>query len=566
MPHRAAIAQSALFGFAQRYKKPNGVWAFRFLWGRIVALFTTLVLIVWMALAGFVYFYFKYYRDYEEMTVGKAFAMPFDRVGHVRMVGDYNIKKAREYMELKQPEKAFKSLQVGVARSPKNLDGKMLLALFYVLGFNRYDYAIQALDSGFPEAKENPEYVSMYIKIMLEQAEDRKLVNVCTRLLEMGVNNRESRLNIAMALATVYALHGSYAKSNEYLQKYGLDKSAPGLVRIAKNYWEQGLRDDAINTLKNNINVVNDKESIYSLLMSFYNIMGDYDTARQYAVLRSIENPLSVRQRVDYLKLLSKSGDKADAAKQIEVVFDQYKNDSKSLMYVANFAAVEGNIDLMRRIYDTALQRNYPIAPFCLLYLETMLSLGDYKGAAAFSEDIMHEKPLWSKRYEDVLNCLRAVAYYASGNPNMSEILINEVLKRGTVPVKTIIATSRRLEALGATNLAYKMLDGAVEKEPRHQLALTRLVQLEIKIGNSSDLDKNILKLLQMRRPPKELIEDARENLGSDKFIFANDREKIIHEIVMLVNREGSDKFLSHMGDDLDGEVTSTVITDTVSN
>ena len=181
----------------------------------------------------------------------------------------------------------------------------------------------------------------------------------------------------------------------------------------------------------------------------------------------------------------------------------------------------------MRRIYDTALQRNYPIAPFCLLYLEAMLSMGDYKKAAKFVDDIMYEKPLWAKRYDDVLNCLRTVSYYASGNTNMAEIILQEVMKRNTVPVKALVATARRLDNLGATFLAYRLLESAVNKDPRHQLALTRLVQMDIKIGNSTNLDKNILKLLQMRRPPRELIEGAQKNLGSDRFIFAKDREKI---------------------------------------
>lgn len=549
---------SALFGLAYRCRKPDGTWIFKFRWGRICALTISFVFLAWFALSLFIYIMFRYVKEYDEMTFAKAVVMPFNRAKHNAMVGDYNIRKAKELMQAGDGLGAIKNLHAGVGRSPGNLEGKKMLAWIYSLR-GQNDYAIQALDSGFPNARENPEYVILYVKILLEQAEDKKLVGVASKLLEMGIKNDEARLNLAMALATVYALHGSYTKSNEIMRKYGLDKSSPGLVRMAKNLWEQGHRDEAIELLKDNLPKVRDKESVYSLLMSFYNLQKDYDTARQYAVLRAIENPFSVKQKVDYLKLLSKSGEKDKAAQQIESIFEQYKNDPKSLIYIANFAAVEGNLDLMRRIYDTALQRNYPIAPFCLLYLEAMLSMGDYKKAAKFVDDIMYEKPLWAKRYDDVLNCLRTVSYYASGNTNMAEIILQEVMKRNTVPVKALVATARRLDNLGATFLAYRLLESAVNKDPRHQLALTRLVQMDIKIGNSTNLDKNILKLLQMRRPPRELIEGAQKNLGSDRFIFAKDREKIMKEIVLLVTREGGDNLITESDEELEESVTGSI-------
>ncbi len=559
MPKKDAVAYNALFGFAQSYKKPNGQWAFKFLWGRIFALLAAVAVSVWLLLSLAIYMLFKYTREYDEMTFAQAVVMPFKRAEHARMVGDFHIKKAKELLEQGKRSEAFKMVSMGVRRSPKNLDGKLMLAWFYIFGMNRYDYAILALDSGFPEAKEHAEYIKLYIKVLMEQSEDEKLVRLATKLLNMGVKNDECRLNLAMALATVYALHGNYEKSSEYLKEYGLDASTPGMIREAKNYWEQGLREEAVEYLKGKIPAARNKEAVYAMLMSFYNIMEDYDSARQYAVLRSIESPLSVKQRVDYLKLLSKSGEKQNAANQIELVFEQYKNDPKSLIYIANFAAVEGNLGLMKRIYDTALRRNYPIAPFCLLYLEAMLSLGDFKSAAAFAEEIMREKPLWSKRYEDVLKCLRAVAYYATDSLPMAEVLLDEVVKKDQVPVKTLIATARRLDKLGGTMLAYKLLNAAVNKDPKHLLALTRLVQMDIRIGNSTNLSQNVSRLLKMRRPPRELIADAQQNLNSDKFIFAQNRDAIMNEITVLVTRSNSNNAFSTFGEDLDGDVSQGV-------
>ena len=88
--------------------------------------------------------------------------------------------------------------------------------------------------------------------------------------------------------------------------------------------------------------------------------------------------------------------------------------------------------------------------------------------------------------------------------------------------------------------MAQKLLEDAVERFPRHQLALTRLVQLDIKQGNSTNLDKHIVRLLSMRRPPRDLVLEARKSLASDRFIFTNNREKIMKEIDTLIDNNNA--------------------------
>ena len=99
----------------------------------------------------------------------------------------------------------------------------------------------------------------------------------------------------------------------------------------------------------------------------------------------------------------------------------------------------------------------------------------------------------------------------------------------------------------GKTALAQKLLENAVERFPRHQLALTRLVQLDIRQGNSTNLDKHIVRLLGMRRPPRELVVDARKSLGSDRFIFTNNREKIMKEIDTLIDVKNAGALSDYM-------------------
>ena len=118
--------------------------------------------------------------------------------------------------------------------------------------------------------------------------------------------------------------------------------------------------------------------------------------------------------------------------------------------------------------------------------------------------------------------------------------MLSEILKRSKVSPKVLVATARRFDSLGAPLIANKILDDAVNKYPRHQMALIRLVQNEIAIGDSSNLDRHVLNLLKMRRPPRNLITDVFNSLSSDKFIFVKNRGKILDEIELLKNNNST--------------------------
>lgn len=533
---------SIFFGVFNRVRLPNGNWVVRIVWSRLLALFAFVVFALWLFLTLAIYAFFKFARDYDEMSVSQAITYPFDRSALRMTIGDYNIKKAEEYIKERKWREAYMNLAFGVGRSPKNIRGVLLLSEFYLSpGFKRPDLALLTLEKSLIYAKDDTQYIRLYMRTLIDQSEDRRLINVAEKLLKSGdLKNKEVIAYFAMSVSSIYALHGNFAKSKEFLEKYGLDKTLPGILRLSKNEWEQGKREEAIKIIADNFDYAQSKEPLYALLVNYYTAMRDFDKARQYSMLRSIENPFSIEQRIEYINLQNKTGDKAAVKDAVDNIFKQYSSDFNSMLLLGNYAADNGDIALMRRIYDNAIANNFQVGAFCLLLLETMLTNGDYKDAVNFSEEILKEKPVWIKRYEDVVSCLRAISYYATGNINMADILLKDVLSRNTATPRVLVATARRIEGLGGTPFAQKLLENAVERFPRHQLALTRLVQLDIKQGNSTNLDKHIVRLISMRRPPRELVLDAKKNLASDRFIFTNNREKIMKEIDTLIDNKNA--------------------------
>ncbi len=533
---------SSFFGILRRVRQPNGVWVLRIVWHRLLVLFTFIAVFLYLLFAVLIYAYFKYAMEYSDMTFFKALAYPFDRSALRVTIGNYNIKQAEECIKERKWREAYKNLEFGVRRSPKNVRGVMLLAEFYISPiFKRPDMALGILERSLVYAKEDTQYVRLYMRTLIDLSEDRRLIDVGEKLLADGnIKNKEVVAYLAMSVSSIYAMHGNFDKSKEFLVKYGLDKTLPGIMRLSKNEWEQGKRDEAIKVIADNFNYAQNKESLYALLVSYYTQMGDFEKARQYSMLRSIENPFSIEQRIEYINLQAKSGDKEGVKEAIESMMKQYSADYNAMLLMGNYAADNGDITLMRRIYDNAVKNDFQLGAFSLLLIEAMIANRDYKAAVSFTDKILNEKPVWIKRYDDVLGCLRAICYYATGNVNMADILINDVLNRGTATPRMLVATARRIDMLGGTAMAQKLLEDAVERFPRHQLALTRLVQLDIKQGNSTNLDKHIVRLLSMRRPPRDLVLEARKSLASDRFIFTNNREKIMKEIDTLIDNNNA--------------------------
>ena len=544
----SAEAQPVLFGLMSRVRK-NNKWSFRVNWGRIAILIAVLALLAWTAVSATIYFVFKYSKGFDDMTVYDAAVAPFDMKAHREKVGNYNIEKALNILKsgkMSDFNEAFMNLAMGINRAPKNVEGRLQLSRIYV-AMGRPDIAIQKLEQGIMYSKDNLDFIRLYMRLLLDRMEDTKIIAVGEKLLAGGkgveVENQQVRAYIAMSMSSVYAMHGNYKKSEEYLKKYGLEKSLPGILRLSKNQWEMGNRDEAIKIIKDNFQYPSEKNPMYALLVNYYTAMGDIETARRYSVLRQAEDPFSATQKLELIRLLEKSGDAQSLSKMLDEYFELNKGNNVAMIHLANYAADKGDIKMMRKIYDNAIRQAFPSGTYCLLLLETMITNGDYAGAVKFSEDILKGKPSWTKRYEDVLSAIRSIAYYATGNANMSNILLYDVLKRSRISPKVLVATARRYDRLNAPMVAHSILEHAVNKFPRYQMALIRLVQNEIKIGDSTNIDKHILRLLQMRRPPRELITDVFNSLSSDRFIFVRDRKKILDEIESLKANNSSESF-----------------------
>jgi len=541
MPKKSRASSSkpkrntVLLGLALRQRAPSGKWRIRFLWGRIFGLFAALIVLGYLLGITALYIYFKERRNYSDLSFKQAFTIPFDYDSFKVKRGDYEVEQAIKFMEEGDFRQAYLFLIAGVAHSPGNLKGRMLLAEFNLMANKSPESAIEALRGGIPYAQNNVEYLKRYIQLLLKYQLDFEVMEVTEKLLANNPDE-DTQTFLALAAATAHFYRGNFDEAEDYIRTYNLDDQLEGTLLSARVSWERGQRQAAISKLEFSIGKFISDEPIYAQLSTFYRSLEDYEKARQYAVLRGVNAPLSVAPRIDYLHSLDKTEKREEADREAEAILKQFNNDEKSLLSLANYGTESGRVDLARRIYEQALENDFNVAPFALLLIEAHITSGDYQGAINFTEQLSNESPEWLEREKPVFNSLRAVAYYGVGNEDLSDIYLNQFLKDSKVRVETLMAVSRRYIKLGGKEQARKILVKAVKDNESNQVALSKLIELEIDMGNSAQLGDYLKSLLQMRRPSVELLEKAYRSLGSDRFIFTKNREALLIELDTILN------------------------------
>ena len=111
------------------------------------------------------------------------------------------------------------------------------------------------------------------------------------------------------------------------------------------------------------------------------------------------------------------------------------------------------------------------------------------------------------------------------------QIYLQNFLTADDVRVQTFLAVARRLENIDRPHEAQRVLSTAYRRNPGNQSALTELIRLEIALGNSNEVPHLLRRLLAMRRPSTTVIAQAYRELGSDRFIFATDRQALLLEL-----------------------------------
>jgi tetratricopeptide (TPR) repeat protein len=184
------------------------------------------------------------------------------------------------------------------------------------------------------------------------------------------------------------------------------------------------------------------------------------------------------------------------------------------------------------------LEKDYALENFALTLVEAHISIKDYEGAVDFSEELIQENPKWLKDQWSIFSSLRALAFYGLNRPDLGDIYIEEFLSEPNLTSDILVAVATRFTNNQMYQQAQRILNLAYSNDENNQRVLNNLIKVNLELGMTQDLGDQIKKLLQTRRPDKELLKEAYNRLGSDLFIFTKNRNAILMELGAILREQ----------------------------
>jgi predicted Zn-dependent protease len=529
--------RSILLGFVIQRKGIDGRMEISVRWGRLIGTFALLAVLGWFTLAGALYFHFKYNKEFDQVSYTKMLTLlPFGLETHRVEMGNYHIERGLSEIKEGNYRDALRLLRLGVSRSPANLEGRRVLAEFYEIALKRHDIAVDQLLKGIELGGiQDGEYLKATLRVLLRYQMDEDIQNLANKYLPEEPELTDINRTLAFGAANANYLRGNYDLAEDYIIDYKLLESLEGVLLSAQISWDRGSKIAAMTKMEYSIEKFPNSEPLLMQLSRYHRELGEIEEARRYAILRNVSDPLSAAPRLELLYIYNKSEDFEREQIETQRMLQQFRNDEPALQSLANFAADTGNIELARRTYEEALENEFAIDAFALLLIEAHLVDKDYQGALDFSEELLKERPDWLTLRWAIFSSLRAVASYGINRPDLGEIYLQDFIDEASNQAQTYMAVSRRFTDIDRVQQARTILTLAYQKAPTNQKILSELIRSELSLGNTENLSRLLSRYLQMRRPQIELLTEAYNKLGSDRFIFTPDRQSLLLQLSAIL-------------------------------
>ena len=529
-----------LFGLATQKERPNGGIRVSIHWGRIILVLLALSVIGWISATSALYVYLKHVQDFE--TVHFTDALLLQRSELRRKMGDQQIETSIAHIKDGKYNDAFRLLHFGVARSPGNLEGRKLIAEFYELAMKRPDIAADFLLKGLEYGgSEDIEYVKRLLQLLLRNQMDEEIQQIADEHLPEEPKLTDFNRTLALGATNASYQQGKYDLAEDYLINYNLLESVEGLLISSKISWERGNRIAAVTKLEQMLNRFPNSDLLLSQLSAYYHEMGDLDKARRVAMLRSLKDPSNHKPRLELLRIYNQENNEEREKSETEQIFEQFSENRTALIDFAGYAAKTGNADLAQRIHTVALEKGFDIDVFTILLIEAYFVNKDYTAALDLSEDLIEQKPEWLIDRWAIFNSLRSLASFAIGRPDLGEVYLQNFLKDTDQKPQTYLNLANYFLTIGRTSQARKILVTAYRQIPKNQRILSALIELELELGNTEKINELLNRLLKMRRPQIKLLEKAYHTLGSDRFIFIQNREILLLQLGAILRENNQD-------------------------
>lgn len=504
----------------------DGTTSLHLLWGELAAWLAAALLVAYVGAAATLWVFLKYERGITAASFGDLL-LPSRWAHHRHVVGEHYVALGQRELAAGDARRAFHSLTLGVARSPGNAAGRVILAQLLAAG-GRPELAGRTLLAGLPYSAHDPVFLRSLFTFLLQQQEDDQVRLVARQLLADPGLPPECSALAALAAATACYFRGNYDQADDLLNSHGLALTPDGRLLAIQIDWDRGYRDLALVQLRALADEFPAHEPIHVQLGQWLHETGRADEFRRLSVVRQLANPQNPGPRIDFLRALRDGGDTARFDREIDNLLRDFAGDERTLAALAEFAANAGDPALARRVYRHCRTAGLPWQAPAFLTIEALIVAHDYHGSLDLIRTLLDENPNWSGTYRSLLDSFQAIAHYGLGDPTSGRLYLTNFLNRPEVRAENLLAVAQRLAELGARTEARDTLARAVAADPLNQAALTRLVEIELDLNQMDALPAQLARLLAMRKPSPATLRAAQHKLGGDRFLFARDRESTL--------------------------------------
>ncbi len=445
-------------------------------------------------------------------------ALPQRWPRHRIALGDFHVARAGACVDRHEYHQAISLLRAGLARSPANVRGRLLLADLF-LAARRPDLAVPTLTDGLKFIPANPDYVRATLGLLLEQQQDARLLEIAAPLLSPGnAGASVQKLTALFAARAEYQL-GRPARVAELIRRHALSGHPEAVALLARLDWDGGYRELAILRLQEHCRPSGADGPAHTQLAAFLRELGRWDDLQTLYVQRLAAAPLAFAPRIELLHLHHHRGDTARVDRDAAACFANFSRDPAALLMLADFAASTGRPHLAQQALDHATRLPLPDGNFRLMLAEAHLTARDYQTALDHLTGLA-KAGAPATRPRSVLSGLQAIACFGLGLPDEARRHLTALLAQPHPRPDNLLAIARRLQATGQPRPAREVLARIALREPPHQPALDALVRLDLETGAIADLPGHLDRLLKTRRPPRDTLLLATKELGGDRHLF----------------------------------------------
>ena len=205
------------------------------------------------------------------------------------------------------------------------------------------------------------------------------------------------------------------------------------------------------------------------------------------------------------------------------------------MLDLARFGNDTADVALTARLARHARERRFTNrVRFDLVHVECLLNAGRARETILLVDDLYKqaERDQWVAETRIAFDALRTIAYFADGQTEIGSINLQKLMQHRNVPPQVLVSASRKLIAARRYDEANDVLIQAHLQNETNQAVLMQIVRIKLDHPPiAGDLETYLRRLMQNRRPPKEVLTAALRRLGSDAYLFSPEREGLLGEL-----------------------------------